>query len=85
MIKFSEFIKDSHDAKLSSSRLWFNIANLAATAIYLYVGMNAALATPINLEGLSWYTLVYMGVVASNKFANKFLGAKYGNSTETPK
>ena len=77
MVKLSEFIKDEPDAKLSSSRLWFNVANLAATAAYCYASFNAANNIPINLEGLAWYTLVYMGVVTGNKFANKFVEKKY--------
>lgn len=80
-----DLIKDSPDAKLSSSRVWFNVANLAATGIYLYASFNAANSTSIDLDGLAWYTLVYMGVVTGNKFANKFLATRYGSSNDTSK
>lgn len=79
MSKLTDLVKDSPDAKLSSSRVWFNVANLAATAAYCYASYNAANYNPINLEGLAWYTLVYMGVVTGNKFANKFVEKKYGS------
>ncbi len=74
--KLAEFLKDKPNGKFSSSRLWFNIANTAATTVFLYVCFKAAQVSPINLDGLSWYTLVYMGVVSGNKFANKFLETK---------
>lgn len=77
-----ELVKDSPNSKLSSSRVWFNIANLAATAAYCYTSYKAANYSPVNLEGLAWYTLVYMGVVTSNKFANKFVEKKYGNTEQ---
>jgi hypothetical protein len=81
-MKFTELIKDAPDAKLSSSRLWFNIANTAATAVFLYASFKASQHIPINLDGLTWYTLAYMGVVTSNKFANKFVEKRYGSNTE---
>ena len=83
-MKFYDLVRDSPDSKLSSSRVWFNIANLAATAAYCYVCFNVARSPTIDLEGLAWYTLVYMGVVTSNKFANKFLSAKYSSNNSEP-
>lgn len=80
-----DIIKSEDGSRYSSSRLWFNLANLAATAAYCYASYNASIKDPINLEGLAWYTLVYMGVVTGNKFANKFLGAKYGTNTKSDK
>jgi hypothetical protein len=77
MKKLVEFIKDSPDSKLSSSRLWFNVANLVATLVYLYVGYYAVKDSPIDITGLAWYSLVYMGVVTGNKFANKVISARY--------
>lgn len=79
---YSELLKDSPDAKLSSSRLWFNIANTAATAVFLYASFKASQHTPINLDGLTWYTLAYMGVVTSNKFANKYVERRFGNAEQ---
>ena len=77
-----DLVRDSPDSKLSSSRFWFNIANVVATVAYGYICFKVAQNSEIDLEGLAWYTLVYMGVVTGNKFANKFLTAKYsaGNS-----
>jgi len=82
-MSLEDLVKDAPDAKLSSSRVWFNVANTAATAVYLYSCYQASQAEIVNLEGLSWYTLAYMGIVTSNKFANKFLGAKYGTNNPT--
>lgn len=79
---YSELLKDSPDAKLSSSRLWFNIANTAATAVFLYASFKASQHIPINLDGLTWYTLAYMGVVTSNKFANKYVERRFGNAEQ---
>lgn len=84
-MKLADLVRDSPDSKLSSSRFWFNIANLAATAAYCYVCFKTAQNPSIDLEGLAWYTLVYMGVVTGNKFANKFLGAKYGETSTKAK
>jgi hypothetical protein len=80
-----DIVKDEPGGKLSSSRVWFNIANTAATTVFLYASYKASLATTVNLEGLAWYTLAYMGIVTGNKFANKFLGAKYGTNNNTEK
>ena len=79
--KLAELVKDAPDAKLSSSRVWFNAANLAATAVYGYTCYQAAMQAPINLEGIAIYTLVYVGIVTGNKFANKFVEKKYGLET----
>lgn len=79
---YSELLKDAPDAKLSSSRLWFNIANTAATAVFLYASFKASQHIPINLDGLTWYTLAYMGVVTSNKFANKYVERRFGNAEQ---
>jgi len=84
-MKLGELVQEEPGGKLSSSRVWFNIANTAATAIFLYASYKASLAPVVNLEGLAWYTLAYMGLVTGNKFANKFLGAKYGTSSNTEK
>jgi hypothetical protein len=84
-MSLSELVRDEKGTKLSSSRVWFNIANTAATAVFLFASYKASLAAVVNLEGLAWYTLSYMGIVTGNKFANKFLGAKYGTSTNPTK
>ncbi len=80
-----DIVKDKPGGKLSSSRVWFNIANTAATAVFVYASFRASEAQDVNLEGLAWYTLAYMGIVTGNKFANKFLGAKYGTNNDTEK
>lgn len=81
--QLSQFVKSEDGTKFSSSRLWFHLANAVATGVYIYASYHAAIATTINLEGLAWYTLVYMGLVTGNKFANKFLSARYGGSNDT--
>lgn len=69
------------DVGYSSSKLWFNLFNAVATGIYAMMGYYAARATPIPLEQFAWLTLVLAGIITSNKFANKFLEYKYGQTT----
>lgn len=69
---------------VSSSKFWFNIANLAITITYILLGYAVAKMQNPLIADFAWLTLVYAGVVATNKFANKFLEYKYGSKyTET--
>lgn len=75
------FKERSDDQGYSSSKLWFNISNVAIVSMYIILGLAAAKASPIPLESFAWLTLVMAGVVTANKFANKFLEYKYGQTT----
>lgn len=75
------FKEKPDDQGYSSSKLWFNLFNTVATVIYAMMGYYAAKATPIPLEPFAWLTLVMAGVITTNKFANKFLEYKYGQTT----
>jgi hypothetical protein len=82
--KWSGLLKEnSNDTVYSTSKLWFNIANVAIVTIYCMIGYNVSQSTEPNIEGMAWLTLVMAGVVTANKFATKFLGYKYrGNNPE---
>jgi hypothetical protein len=80
--KFEGIFKEKpEDEGYSSSKLWFNTFNLVATVIYAMLGWAAAHANPLPLESFAWLTLVMAGVITTNKFANKFLEYKYGQTT----
>lgn len=75
------FKEKSDDVGYSSSKLWFNLFNTAATVMYVMLGWAAAKEHPLPLEAFAWLTLVMAGVITTNKFANKFLEYKYGQTT----
>lgn len=80
--------KPGEDGKtVSSSKFWFNIANGAITIVYLMLGYSLMNMQNPPVGDFAWLTLVYSGVVATNKFANKFLDYKYGGgkAEEEPK
>lgn len=69
--------------EVSASKLWFNIANAAITTVYILLGYAVAKMQNPLIADFAWLTLVYAGVVATNKFANKFLEYKYGAKSST--
>lgn len=80
--KFEGLFKEkSDDVGYSSSKLWFNLFNTVATVIFAMLGYAASKATPLPLESFAWLTLVMAGVITTNKFANRFLEYKYGQTT----
>ncbi len=79
-------IKDlvyNENGEPSSSKFWFNIANAVITFLYVVVGLAVARSATLPIEAFAWLTLVYAGVVATNKFAIKFLEYKYNNKAGT--
>lgn len=77
----SIFKEKPTDTGYSSSKLWFNVFNTVATVIFAMLGYAASKASPLPLESFAWLTLVMAGVITTNKFANKFLEYKYGQTT----
>lgn len=78
-----DLLKTGDSDKLSSSALWFHIANIAVSIVYIALGIAVYKMTIPNIEGMAILTAVYAGIVTGNKFANTFLSYKYGNK-ETP-
>jgi len=78
-------VSDAPDYEgMSSSKVWFNVANGAITIAYLVMTYAVAKMAEPAVADFAWLTLVFAGVVATNKFANKFLDYKYSlNRTET--
>lgn len=80
--KYAEFLRSGDSDKLSSSALWFHIANIAVTIVYVLVGWAVFKMPAPNIEGLSILTAVYAGIVTGNKFANTFLTYKFAAGKE---
>lgn len=75
---------DARDSvAVSSSKVWFNIANIAMTIVYLLLGYAVSKMAIPAIGDFAWLTLVYSGVVTTNKFANKFLDIKYAGKPGT--
>lgn len=78
--RLMELLQSGENTKLSSSTLWFHIANIAVSIVYIILGI-AVYKMPVpNIEGMAVFTAVYAGIVTSNKFANAFLSYKYNTS-----
>ena len=83
--KLMELLQSGDSTKLSSSTLWFHIANIAVSVVYIILGI-AVYKMPVpNIEGMAVFTAVYAGIVTSNKFANAFLSYKYNSSSRPEK
>lgn len=67
----------SRDGKLSHTKIWANVAYLAATVGFVRSAWTGTATYDI------W--LVYLGVVGASVTASKFLSRKYPLSAETPK
>lgn len=72
----------------SSSQLWFNLANIAVTSLYMYIGIRIGISIGIDandaqmIESFTWLTLVYAGIVTGNKFANTLANLKFGGKKD---
>jgi hypothetical protein len=82
--KVLELLKSGDSDKLSSSSLWFHLANIAVTIVYIMLGVAAFKMQTPNIEGMAIFTGIYAGIVTGNKFANTFLSYKYGANKDTP-
>lgn len=80
-VKFNELFRGTADGKTSSTYFWFNIANAAATIAYILISWAVFKSAQPNIDAFAMYTAVYMGIVAGNKVASKYLSYKF-NKTE---
>jgi hypothetical protein len=69
----TELFKDETTDHLSHTKFWSNIAYFAATLAFLSLNLFSA-TIPDSLE-MIW--LIYLGVVASNAVASKWIRYKY--------
>ena len=65
--------------KLSHTKFWSNIAYFAATIAFLSLNL---FSTHTDSGGMEIISLIYLGVVASNAVASKWIAYKYTNKTE---
>ena len=72
------FIENSTN-KISHTKFWSNIAYFAATIAFLSLNLFSTQATTSGME-IIW--LIYLGVVASNAVASKWISYKY-NANQT--
>lgn len=71
-MKATDIITDCATKQLSHTKLWTNIAYLAATLAFLKLTILSPEPPPIEL----W--LVYLGVVGGHNVISKLLSMKYG-------
>lgn len=71
-MKAFDLITDCATGQLSHTKLWTNIAYLAATLAFLRLTLVSGEQIPIEL----W--LVYLGVVGGHNVISKLLSMKYG-------
>ena len=69
----TDLFKNDNNAQMSITKFWSNVAYCAATIAFL--AMN--LLTPTGAGEVIW--LIYLGIVASNAVAAKFINMKYGS------
>ena len=82
--KYLDLLRSGDSDKLSSSALWFHIANIAVSIVYIALGIATYKMQTPNIEGMAIFTAVYAGIVTGNKFANTFLSYKYAANKEPP-
>ncbi len=76
------FIENSTN-KISHTKFWSNIAYFASTIAFLSLNLFSNQASQAGME-IIW--LIYLGVVASNTVASKWISYKYtGNQIESTK
>lgn len=72
MSRVLDLITDCATGQLSHTKLWTNIAYLAATIAFL----RATLFSDTQPESEIW--LIYLGVVGAHNVSSKILSMKYG-------
>lgn len=73
-----ELFNSEVTGKASHTKLWSNIAYLAATISFLHINLHT---TDINALSVIWF--VYLAVVAGNSVASKWLSLKYQGQEPT--
>lgn len=81
-INVADLFIESSSQKISHTKFWSNIAYFASTIAFLSLNLFSNNATSGGME-IIW--LIYLGVVASNAVASKWISYKYsGNNQNTP-
>ena len=71
--------RENSSNKLSMTRFWMNVAYFCATLAFLAINLRAVNNEKITDLPMLW--LIYLGTVASNSVANKWISAKYSDSS----
>lgn len=75
------FKRDGTD-EISSTKFWTNVAYCAATMAFLAMSLLNSSSNNLDSQSVIW--LIYLGVVASNAVASKWMSLKYNSSTSIP-
>ena len=75
----TELFKNEKTGQLSHTKFWSNVAYFAATLAFLSLNLFSSGAISGTLEFI-W--IIYLGVVASNAVASKWISHKYNGSQE---
>ena len=73
-MRLAELISNAETGRLSHSKLWANVACLAATGMFIYQGIKATLTTE------TW--LIYLGVVGGYSAALRGIAAYRGKGQQ---
>lgn len=72
-----DIFKESNSNRLSMAKFWANIGYCAATIAFLALNINQSDKTGGNID-MIW--LIYLGTVAGNNLASKWLTLKFGQT-----
>jgi hypothetical protein len=75
--EWTDIFRSDRGEKLSSSQIWFNIANLCVTTMYILLGVAVYHSTDPNIMDYGIFTAIYAGIVTGNKVASRFLSYRY--------
>jgi hypothetical protein len=81
-INVADLFVERSTNKISHTKFWSNIAYFASTIAFLSLNLFSNQATSGGME-IIW--LIYLGVVASNAVASKWISYKYSGNTTTNK
>lgn len=77
-INVADLFVESSTNKISHTKFWSNIAYFASTIAFLSLNLFSEQASSGGME-IIW--LIYLGVVASNAVASKWISYKYSGNT----
>ena len=80
-INVADLFIEGNTKKISHTKFWSNIAYFASTIAFLSLNLFSNQATSGGME-IIW--LIYLGVVASNAVASKWISYKYNGNKESP-
>lgn len=82
-IDLSDLLTHEGTKVASHSKLWSSVAYFAATISFLAMNIIPGIAAQGGSLELIW--MIYLGIVASNAVASKWISMKYRNDSETAK